>query len=67
MPLYEFSCACGREQEILMKMDDPLPYCPTCRTPMDRKVSRSSFALRGDGWAKDNYGIRRPSSKSRKS
>jgi len=44
-------------------MRDPDPACPNCHKPMRRKVSRVAFSLKGDGWAKDNYGIQPPAPK----
>ena len=59
MPLYEFTCdVCKREQELLLRLHDPVPHCPACTKPMRKLLSRSNFALKGDGWAKDNYGIK---------
>ena len=62
MPIYEFKCPeCGDQQEKLQKFDDPAPPCTKegcarCTQPMERLVSRTSFELRGGGWAKDGYG-----------
>jgi putative FmdB family regulatory protein len=62
MPMYEYRCPkCGTELEQLQKFDDPAPACTKegCEDagrPMTRKVSRSSFELKGGGWAKDGYG-----------
>lgn len=64
MPIYEYRCpSCGAEVEQLQKYDAEPPACEseTCRAAtgeavtMERKVSRSSFELRGGGWAKDGY------------
>lgn len=61
MPMYEYTCpTCKVEVEHLQKFDDPAPVCstPTCAEQgvvMKRKVSRTSFELRGGGWAKDGY------------
>ena len=60
MPLYEYGCECGRTVERLSKVDDPPPDCE-CGREMSKMVSRTSFSLKGDGWAKDNYGLRRSS------
>ena len=62
MPLYNFRCdPCQFEVERLMSMDmkqalkDPGP-CPKCLEDTLRSViGKSSFKLRGEGWAKDNY------------
>jgi putative FmdB family regulatory protein len=67
MALYEFQCdSCGHRLEVLQKHSDPPPVCGPCdealpdETPyMTRQVSVSSFQLAGDGWARDNYGLKR--------
>ena len=65
MPTYEYLCeGCGAEEAYLQKMDDrPMLICPQCKRPLLKKlVSAPNFALKGDGWARDNYGIK-PSKK----
>jgi len=65
VPLYEYRCStCGHGVETLQKHDDPAPVCGPCdevlpsEAPyMTRQVSVTSFALKGTGWAKDNYGL----------
>jgi putative FmdB family regulatory protein len=60
MPLYEYQCeGCGHEVEVLQKHDDPPPVCETCTEEMARQVSRSSFALKGSGWERDSYGLKK--------
>lgn len=59
MPLFEFKCyKCSNQVEKLQKHDDPAPKCDKCndRPLMVRQVSRTSFALKGSGWAFDGYG-----------
>ena len=62
MPIYEYVCtACGKEEELLQRVGDPPPPCTheTCSRQgqtMEKRVSRSSFELKGGGWAKDGYG-----------
>lgn len=59
MPLYEYQCeACGHRVEVLQKHDDPAPVCETCIEDMAKQISASSFHLAGDGWARDNYGLK---------
>ncbi|MAH47672.1 FmdB family transcriptional regulator [Candidatus Pacearchaeota archaeon] len=59
IPIYEYEClACGRQQELFLKMEHSTPHCSKCLKAMRKKLSRSSFCLKGSGWAKDNYGIR---------
>lgn len=55
MPIYEFKCKhCEAEIEVLQKIDDPLPTCE-CGEEMEKKVSLSSFILKGSGWYKTDY------------
>ena len=61
MPIYEYKCgSCGSEFSVLSSHRDsertrPCPD-PVCLEPEARKVvSRTSFALKGDGWASDGY------------
>lgn len=59
MPLYEYCCeGCGHWVEVLQKHDDPAPVCETCDEDMAKQISASSFHLAGDGWARDNYGLK---------
>ena len=62
MPIYEYKCsACGAVVEILQRMDAPAPTCAKCpqnapeAPAMVKQVSRSSFVLKGGGWASDGY------------
>ncbi|MGZ6125330.1 MAG: FmdB family zinc ribbon protein [Myxococcales bacterium] len=56
MPTYEYSCtSCGTfdvEQRIT---EAALSACDKCGGPVQRLISRSSFALRGGGWYADGY------------
>ena len=59
MPIYVFECnACGRILEVLQKFGDKWPHCEKCKQQMNKKVALTSFSLKGDGWAKDNYGLK---------
>ncbi len=62
MPIYQYKCsACGAVAEVLQRMDAPAPFCSQCsedgsESPaMVKQVSRSSFVLKGGGWAADGY------------
>lgn len=60
MPIYEYKCpACGCQFDELRKVDrrDEPAICPqeTCAHEAVKQVSRSSFELKGGGWAKDGY------------
>lgn len=60
MPLYEYSCpACG-DFEVLQKVSEPALKKHTCGNKVARKVSVSSFQLKGGGWYADLYGSKKP-------
>ena len=70
MPIYEYACkACGASLEVRQKFsDDPLTECPECGAPsLERLVSASSFALKGDGWYADGYGGKKQDAKKAES
>ena len=63
MPDYEYGCAeCHCEWEVTQRISDaPVRVCPDCgKETAKRLISRTSFALKGTGWAGDNYGARPP-------
>lgn len=40
MPLYEFQCDhCNYELEVLLLINDELPFCPKCSGPMSKLMS----------------------------
>lgn len=58
MPLYEYICqACGHEfEEIQSFSAKPIRKCPACgKLKVEKKVSLTSFSLKGEGWYKDGY------------
>jgi putative FmdB family regulatory protein len=57
MPIYEYIChKCGKEFEVLQKFSDkPLKKCEECGGAVEKKISSSSFHLKGSGWYKDDY------------
>ncbi|MBF0289592.1 MAG: zinc ribbon domain-containing protein [SAR324 cluster bacterium] len=58
MPIYEYVCkSCNHELEEVQKFNDPLlTECPEChQAELSRKMSVSSFHLKGGGWYKDGY------------
>lgn len=62
MPIYEYQCpGCGHSFEKLQKMsDDPITDCPECGGDQVKKlVSQSAFILKGSGWYKDHYGLKK--------
>ena len=60
MPIYEYACrSCGGHVELLQKVDTAPPSeCRDCGKPdtMRKKVSQTSFQLKGGGWYSDLYG-----------
>jgi putative FmdB family regulatory protein len=59
MPLYEFVCKeCKKEIEELCKWDEVI-MCEKCEKPMTRQISKGSFQLKGNGWYKDHYGLKK--------
>jgi putative FmdB family regulatory protein len=56
MPLYEYECkTCKTYVEKLQGFNAKAPNCEKCEEKMRRKISQSSFALKGGGWYKDGY------------
>ena len=58
MPLYEFECqTCGQISEILMKISDPMPSDCFCgkKNSLTKKMSRTSFVLKGQGWYETDF------------
>jgi len=56
MPIYDFVCSeCEKQTEVMQKYTDPNPTC--CGKETKRMVSKTSFALKGRGWAYDGYGV----------
>lgn len=66
MPIYEYKCVvCGQVLEILVQHSDIASgkhnendlVCAKseCAGRMKRILSRTSFALKGGGWASDGY------------
>jgi len=60
MPLYEYICPkCKTEKEEIQPFNALAIKCPKCKTiVMKRKVSKTSFSLKGTGWYKDHYGLK---------
>jgi len=48
MPLYEFRCECGDEEEILLPFEHPEQICK-CGKVMQLKVSHSNFTMKPTG------------------
>ncbi|MBL8951535.1 MAG: zinc ribbon domain-containing protein [Myxococcaceae bacterium] len=57
MPLYEYSCPkCGDFEALQGVSESTLKKHDACGSPVVKKVSVSSFQLKGGGWYKDLYG-----------
>lgn len=58
MPTYEYHCkSCDHQFETQQSIkEDALKDCPKCyRDSLQRLISKTSFVLKGGGWAADNY------------
>lgn len=56
MPTYEYECETGHEFTLQQSIkEEPADKCPICMRRCKRLISRTSFHLRGPGWAKDGY------------
>jgi len=62
MPIYEYKCQkCGFLIEKIQKINDPplekctLEECSPKGT-LKKVISKTSFQLKGSGWASDGYG-----------
>ncbi len=64
MPIYEYECSqCHQTSDALQKVNDPAPEtCPRCGAhgTLSRKLSRTSFVLKGGGWYADLYSSSKP-------
>ena len=60
MPIYEFECKeCAVTAQRLQSYSAPFPVCESCKKEMNKLISKTSFSLKGRGWAKDNYGLKK--------
>lgn len=64
MPIYEFTCECGNEKEELVSIGTETIKCDKCGKVMKKIISKSSFHLKGSGWAFDNYGLKEKKKKA---
>ena len=57
MPLFEFECTkCDYEFEDLISYREIGKIkCPKCDSIVKKKISLSSFQLKGEGWSKSGY------------
>lgn len=53
----EFECkACGNIVEVWERFDETPKCCTICGGELKQIISQTSFHLKGNGWAFDNYG-----------
>ena len=67
MPLYEYICTdCGHQFDMLQSFSaEPIRVCPKCtKETIQKKISNSGFILKGGGWYKDHYGLKKSDSTS---
>ena len=58
MPVYEYECPnCGKSVEREYKISEypGTIVCDDCQSEAKLRISRTSFSLKGVGWAKDGY------------
>jgi putative FmdB family regulatory protein len=57
MPIYEYRCLkCSNDFEAMQKFSDaPVKACPACGGMVKKKMSSSSFQLKGSGWYMTDY------------
>lgn len=62
IPLYEYHCPrCTRKFEEIVAVNAPNPVCPDCKSSnVTKLISASNFELKGNGWYKDGYGLKKP-------
>lgn len=63
MPIYEYDCPRCGTFEVSQKMSDPsLTSHDVCGSSVQRRISISSFSLKGGGWYSDGYASKKSSS-----
>ena len=71
MPIYEYHCPkCGTFETMQRITEPSLKRCPTCKSKVERMMSRTSFVLKGSGWYATDYaraGAKPPDDSSEKS
>lgn len=54
MPIREYHCKCSKEFERLVGMHEEVE-CPHCKSEVKPLMSKTSFILKGGGWACGGY------------
>jgi len=49
MPLYEYQCKCGNEEDVLLSFQDTQSQICKCGKVMQRKISLSSLVMKQTG------------------
>jgi putative FmdB family regulatory protein len=63
MPIYEYQCAsCAHAFEKMVKLGGDNPPCPECGKEVRKRVSAAAFVLKGGGWYRDHYGLKKSAS-----
>src|ERR1700756_196435 len=61
MPIYEYKCSKCGVFEAMQRITEPsLKKCPTCKSKVERQISRGSFILKGSGWDATDYAKKAP-------
>jgi putative FmdB family regulatory protein len=57
MPIYEYRCLkCSKDFEAMQKFSDAqISQCPNCGGKVKKKMSSTSFQLKGSGWYMTDY------------
>jgi len=56
MAIYEYDCPKCGTFEVTQKMSEPaLTTHDVCGQPVERRISLTSFSLKGGGWYSDGY------------
>ena len=65
MPLYEFECPkCGTTHSDIVHLGTDTSTCPECGSVAEKVMSVPNFVLKGNVWAKDNYGLKKKSKRN---
>ncbi|MEN6466832.1 MAG: zinc ribbon domain-containing protein [Syntrophaceae bacterium] len=58
MPIFEYTCEnCGKDFEVLvLASDSEVKTCKFCQGPIRKKMSVTTFHLKGTGWYVTDYG-----------
>jgi putative FmdB family regulatory protein len=56
MPRYEYECPKCGSFEVTQKISDAPLARHDCGEAVERKISKTAFALKGGGWYADGYG-----------